>query len=66
VIESTNPLTPQERAENWETGREKRINNWRDFNKKSTKKRKLKAPAIRAEDEHHSYVRRPPQRKNAF
>jgi len=45
-----------EKAE-WEAGREKRINSWRDFQKGGMKS-KFKMPKRYKEDEQHSFVRR--------
>lgn len=56
----------KERKEEWESGRETRVNSWRDFKKAKGSKLKYKGPAIRAEDEVNTYVRRPVQKKNAF
>jgi DnaJ family protein C protein 8 len=56
----------KDRKDQWESGRENRVNSWRDFKKSKGTKLKYKGPQIRAEDEQHTYVRRPVQKKNAF
>jgi len=56
----------KERKEEWESGRENRVNSWRDFKKAKGSKLKYKGPQIRAEDDVNTYVRRPVQKKNAF
>jgi len=56
----------KDRKEEWENGRETRVNSWRNFKQSKGSKLKYKGPQIRAEDELHTYVRRPVQKKNAF
>jgi len=56
----------KDRKEEWEGGRESRVNSWRVFKQSKGSALKYKGPQIRAEDEQHTYVRRPVQKKNAF